>query len=321
MLKVGVSEAADASLHRLMPPGVTLEVIPVEPERAVDVEFWIVPPYPRHAAQAWPWLRGVHVAQSSLAGVDGLLPLFPPEVTLCDARGVHSAATAEWVLAVILASLKDLPLYDDIRRAGVWQRRKEAQERYCALHPGEQAHYPRVLLDDLQGKRALIVGYGSIGQAIEERLQPFGVEIDRVARTARAGVSAIGDLADLLPAADIVVLIVPMTAETAGMIGAKELALMKPGALLVNAARGPVVNTAALLAALGDGHLRAALDVSDPEPLPDGHPLWSAPNLILTPHIAASTPMFMTRVMRFAAKQVSRYVRGEPLENVVKGAY
>ena len=175
--------------------------------------------------------------------------------------------------------------------------------------------------EELHGKRALIVGYGSIGQAIEERLQPFGVEIDRIARTAREGVSAISRLHELLPAADVVILIVPMTSETAGLMGAQELALMKPGALLVNAARGPVVDTDALLAALETDRIRAALDVTDPEPLPDEHPLWTAPNLLMTPHVAGGTPMFMVRAMQFASAQVGRYLRGEPLENVVTGEY
>ena len=128
-------------------------------------------------------------------------------------------------------------------------------------------------------------------------------------------------LPDLLPSADVVVLIVPFTRETTHMIGERELALMKQGALLVNAARGPVVNTEALLAALHQGRIRAAIDVTDPEPLPDGHPLWSAPNLLITPHVAGSTPMFMVRAMEFAASQIGRYLRGEPLENVVTGEY
>jgi phosphoglycerate dehydrogenase-like enzyme len=167
----------------------------------------------------------------------------------------------------------------------------------------------------------LIIGYGDIGAAIEARLAPFGVEIVRVARTARPGVAAIAQLPELLPQADAVVLVVPMTSETAGLIGAKEIALMKQGALLVNAARGPVVDTNALLAALESGRIRAAIDVTDPEPLPDGHPLWSAPNLLLTPHVAGSSPMFMVRAMQLAAAQIGRWLRGERLENVVEGEY
>jgi phosphoglycerate dehydrogenase-like enzyme len=167
----------------------------------------------------------------------------------------------------------------------------------------------------------MIVGYGSIGCSIEERLLPFGVEIVRVARSARPGVEPILRLLDLLPDADVIVLIVPQTPETIGMIGPREFARMKQGALLVNAARGPVVDTAALLAALHDGQIRAALDVSDPEPLPPEHPLWSAPNVFLTPHVAASSPMLLPRAIAFAAQQVARYLKGEPLHNIVTGSY
>ncbi len=321
MLKVGVSEAVDPELFRLLPEGISLEVLPTEPQRPTEVDFWIAPPWPKHCTQAWPWLRGVKVAQSSLAGVDGLLKLLPREVTLCDARGVHNIATAEWVVGIILAALKYLPLYEDVQRAGVWKRRFEAQKLYAEMHQDRRPLYPGVTVEELHGKRVLIVGYGSIGQAIEQRLQPFGVQIDRVARTARDGVAAVGDLRKFLPQADIVILIVPGTSETIGMIGAEELAMMKQGALLVNAARGSVVRTDAFIAALQSGRIRAAIDVTDPEPLPDGHPLWTAPNLILTPHIAGSSPMFMVRVMEFAAQQVARYMRGEPLENVVTGEY
>ncbi|MGA7884782.1 MAG: NAD(P)-dependent oxidoreductase, partial [Acidobacteriaceae bacterium] len=129
------------------------------------------------------------------------------------------------------------------------------------------------------------------------------------------------ELHALLPTADVVVLIVPSTQETTGMIGAREIAMMKQGALLVNAARGLVVDTPALVSALNAGRIRAAVDVTDPEPLPEEHPLWAAPNLLLTPHMAASTPQFMVRAMQLAADQVGRYLRGEPLENIVTGEY
>jgi phosphoglycerate dehydrogenase-like enzyme len=321
MLTVGVPDAVDSGLHRLLPKGIAIEIVPNQPDRDLDVEFWIAPPFMKHAAQAWPHLRGVRVVQSTLAGVDALRRLVPPGVVLCDARGVHTIPTAEWAVTAILASYKYLPFYDDLRRGAAWSRRWGAQDRYGALHATGKRFYPPVLLEELHGKRVLIVGYGDIGAAIEARLAPFGVEILRVARSARHGIAPVAQLPDLLPQADAVVLVVPMTAETAGLIGAREIALMKQGALLVNVARGPVVDTGALLAALQSGRIRAALDVTDPEPLPDGHPLWSAPNLLLTPHVAGSTDMFMDRAMRLAAKQVDRYLRGEPLENVVSGEY
>ena len=321
MLKVGVPEAVDPQFHRLLPESIALEVIPMHPERAVDVEFWIMPPWPRQAERMWPWLHGVRVAQAPLAGVEGFLKFLPRDVTLCDARGAHNIPTAEWVVSAILGMLKYFPLYGDIQRAGLWARRKEGEAQYLALHGIAAPLYPNVLVEELHGHCVLIVGYGAIGRAIEERLSPFGVTIERIARAAREGVYGAGELLRLLPAADIVILIVPGTSETSGMIGERELAAMKPGALLVNAARGPVVDTEALMAALRSGRIRAALDVTDPEPLPERHPLWSAPNLLLTPHIAGSSPMFMRRAMECAAMQIGRYLRGEPLENVVTGEY
>lgn len=320
MLKVGVPESFDPDLFRLLPAAIDLEVIPLRPERTFDVEFWIAP-WGKHAEQIWPHLRGVRVVQATLAGIDAFLKLLPRDITLCDARGVHNISTSEWVLAAILASLKNLPFYGEVQRAGVWSRRRDAETQYLALHPGAQQRYPAVLCEELHGKRVLIVGYGAIGSAIEDRLRAFGVEIARVARSAREGVHSVERLPELLPSADIVVLIVPFTSETKGMIGAAEIASMQQGALLVNAARGPVVDTDALLAALHAGRIRAAIDVTDPEPLPEGHPLWTAPNLLITPHVAGSTPQFIVRAMEFAASQVARYLRGEPLENVVRGEY
>lgn len=321
MLKVGLSSLVDPALHSLLPADISLELIPSHPDREIDIEFWIAPPLTSHCERQWPWLRGVRVVQASVAGVEALLRMLPRNVTLCDGRGIHTIAVAEWAVTAVLASLKYLPFYDDLRCSAVWSRRKEAEDRYRALHATDRRFYPVVLNEELHGQQVLIVGYGSIGQAIEERLRPFGAEITRVARTAREGVHPVSELPSLLPAADIVVLIVPGTSKTTGLIGAREIALMKQGALLVNAARGPVVDTDALLAALQSNRIRAALDVTEPEPLPDGHPLWSAPNLLLTPHIASSTPAFMVRAMELAAAQVGRYLRGEPLENIVTGEY
>lgn len=321
MIKVGVPAAVDPELHSLLPKGIALEVIPIHPERTFDVEFWIAPPYTRQAEEAWPWLRGVRVVQSTVAGVEGLRQFLPRDILLCDARGAHRIATAEWVLAAVLAAFKYLPLFGEVQRAGSWTERSRAEAHYRALHSVSRPLYPPVLVEELHGRRVLIVGYGDIGRAVEERLIPFGVEITRVARTARDGVYAADQLPDLLPTADVIVLVVPSTSETVGLIGAKELSLLRQGALLVNAARGSVVDSGALLAALHSGRVRAALDVTDPEPLPQGHPLWSAPNLLITPHVAGSTPMFMRRAMECAAAQVRRYLRGEPLDNIVTGEY
>src|SRR5579875_1629225 len=247
MLRVGVPEMIDRALHAHLPQDVHIEVLPAELRQPVEVDFWIVPPYPKPAEAMWQQLRGVRVAQSVLAGVDWLLRLVPREVTVCDARGVHDISTAEWAVAATLASLKYFPLYGQVQRAAEWKRRSEATTHFARVHEDERSYYPPVMLEDLHGKRVLIVGYGSIGSRIEQLLQPFAVEVDRIARTARAGVASIGQLPALLPLADVIILIVPLTEETRGLIGAGQLAAMKQGALLVNAARGPVVDTDALI--------------------------------------------------------------------------
>jgi len=321
MLKVGVPAWLDEHLFEKLPRAISLERIESSPEREIEVEFWVAPTSAKGFKQILPHVKGVRVVQAMLAGVDWLKPLAPEGIVLCDGQGMHNIPTAEWTITAILSSLKFFPFYRDLQHTGEWQRLTEANDMYRQLHHGEKLTSFKVLQEELYGKRVMIVGYGSIGKSIEERLLAFGAEIVRVARYAREGVEPIDRLLDLLPEVDIVVLIVPLTEETTGMIGAKELAKMKQGALLVNAARGPVVQTAALLEALQSGRIRAAVDVTDPEPLPKDHPLWSAPNLLITPHIAGSSPMSMDRAVSFAAEQVGRYMRGEELKNIVTGNY
>jgi phosphoglycerate dehydrogenase-like enzyme len=171
--------------------------------------------------------------------------------------------------------------------------------------------------ESLAGQRLLIVGYGSIGEAVERRLVPFEVTVERIARRARPGVLSMDDLPSALPKADIVVLLVPVTPATTGLVDARFLSQMHDRALLVNAARGSIVDNDALLAELRSGRLRAALDVTDPEPLTAGHPLWSAPGLLLTPHVAGATTQAIPRAMAIVRDQLARYAAGEPLLNVV----
>jgi phosphoglycerate dehydrogenase-like enzyme len=333
MLRIGVDENLAPELLADFPPEVEIVRIPRNLDRPLDIDLWILT-FVRSDAQAtFSHLRGVKVIQSMMAGVDWILPWLPPDVLLCDGRGIHDISTSEWVLAAILASLKRLPLFHDLQRQQIWEGQAsphldllgqsgKSGSTGAAGSDGAHTGIYRVLGDDLAGKTVLIVGYGSIGAAIESRLAPFGVDFLRIARSARSEplVSSITDLHRLLPEADIVVLIVPLTAETNGLIGAPEIALMRPGALLVNAARGPVLSTSALLEALEAHHIRAALDVTDPEPLPPGHPLWSAPNCLITPHVGGSTPEFIHRAFRFGAAQVRRLLAGQPLENVVSSA-
>jgi phosphoglycerate dehydrogenase-like enzyme len=257
-----------------------------------------------------------------MAGTEWLPEIVGPHVTICNAQGAHNISTAEWAVGSMLAMLKYFPFYLEVQHQGKWKLRFEASARYAAITGDTRPLYPPVMLEELTGKRVLIVGYGEIGKEIERMLAPFNVELIRVARTARANphVQAVSEIDSLLPQAEILVLILPDTPESHGLIGTRQLALLPQGALLVNAARGPIVQTDALVAALRAGHIRAALDVTDPEPLPDGHPLWSCPNLLITPHVAGSTPQFAPRAVRTAAAELRRYIAGEPLHNVVRPA-
>ena len=248
------------------------------------------------------------------------MALVGPDVTVCNAQGAHSISTAEWTVSAVLAMLKYFPLYCDLQRAADWRGRTQASKDYAAIHDDHRPQYPPFLQEELAGKRVLIVGYGDIGKTIEKYLTPFEVEITRVARSARTSpeVHTVSSLNQLLPEAEIVILILPHTPETHGLIGAEQLALMPQGALLINAARGPIVQTDALVQALNSGRIRAAVDVTDPEPLPPEHPLWKCPNLLITPHVAGSTPQFSPRAMRIAADQVRRLLENKPLINVVQ---
>jgi phosphoglycerate dehydrogenase-like enzyme len=320
-MHLGLPEAIDPSLFRYLPQGVDVTRMGAQLDSQLDLDMWLLPLSVKQAESALPHLRSVKVVQSPFAGVDAYLSMFPKGVTLCDAQGVHDVPVAEWIVTAVLASLKYTPFYFRLRAAEDWRQRTEAASLYAAAHPGEHADLSTALADELEGKTVLIVGYGSIGRATEERLRPFGVTMLRVGRRQREGVDSDDRLDALLPQADVVILLVPLTPATRGMFDRRRIGLLKPGALLVNAARGSVLDTGALVEALGAGRIHAALDVTDPEPLPPGHPLWRAPNLFLTPHIAGASPHMMERVMRLVGEQCRRYLAGEPLEHVVRDGY
>jgi phosphoglycerate dehydrogenase-like enzyme len=264
----------------------------------------------------------VKLVLSLMAGTEWIPAAMGPHVTICNARGAHNISTAEWTLSAILAMLKHFPLFLEIQKSGDWKRRSEASAEYVGISGDARPLYPPVMLEELTGKTVLLVGYGSIGKEIERMLEPFRVDLIRVARTARETpkVHAIGELDALLPRAQVVVLILPSSPETRWLMDAKQFSLMQQGTLLVNAARGPIVNTDALVEALKSGRIRAALDVTDPEPLPVGHPLWKCPNLLITPHVGGSSPEFARRALQVAADELRRYMAGEPLLNVVQAA-
>ncbi|MCX5249125.1 2-hydroxyacid dehydrogenase [Streptomyces sp. NBC_00201] len=276
------------------------------PADPADCAYYVVP-YMKPsevAVRPLPELSGVQVVQTLSAGIDNLVPGLKhlrPGVQVCNARGVHEASTAELALTLILSSLRGVP--DFVR----------AQDR------GEWLGGFRPALAD---RNVLIVGYGSIGSAIEDRLTPFEVaRVARVARsertTARGPVHPLTDLPALLPEADVVVLVTPLNESTRGLAGAEFLARMKDGALLVNVSRGPVVDTKALLAEVETGRITAALDVTDPEPLPREHPLWRAPGVLISPHVGGPTSAFLPRAKRLLVDQLTRFVNREPLRNVI----
>ncbi len=286
------------------PAGVTVGVwgpdAPAPPE-AADAGFW-VPQFlsPDALDRQLSGLPALQVVQLLTAGADAFVGRLPDGVTLCDARGVHGGSTSEWVLAAVLATLRELPGFVLDQQARRWGHRTTGE---------------------LAGRQVLVVGAGDVGESVRRRLLAFDTTVTMAARTARDGVHGIDELPDLLPAADVVVVVVPLTDATRGLVDAAFLARMKDGALVVNASRGPVADTGALLAELTSGRLRAALDVTDPEPLPAGHPLWEAPGLLLTPHVAGSVTGFPARAYALVRAQLARWAAGEPLENVVSDGY
>ena len=243
-------------------------------------------------------MKNVKVIQTLTAGFDNVLPHLPSGVTLCNAAGVHDDSTSELALALTLAAQREIP------------KTVRAQDR------GEWLHF---FAPSLADKNVLLIGYGGVGKAVEKRLLSFECSVTPVATRARDHVKAISELPELIPLADIVILTVPLNDQTRDLVDAKFIAKMKQNSLLVNVARGPVVNTDALLDALTSGKIRAALDVTSPEPLPTDHPLWSAPNCLITPHLGGETDIFEKRARKRIHSQLALWLTGEPLECVVRG--
>lgn len=301
-VELWIPDRADRDAVGELPEGVTLSLIPEEgPSNALlEAEFLVPGSDKPFVLEVLPRMSRLRVIQTLSAGVDWLLPAVPPGVTLCDASGTRDVAVAEWVLAAILASVRGLGELRDAQRAHRWEWRMSRE---------------------VAGKTAMILGYGSIGVAVESRLATLEVETIRVARRARPGVHSVDDLPALLPLADIVIVLLALTPATVGLLGRDMLGKLRDGALLVNAARGPIVDSDALLELLRAGRVSAAIDVCDPEPLPPDHPLWDAPNVLITPHFAGDTVGAERRAFALVGEQVRRYVRGEQLANVVEHGY
>jgi phosphoglycerate dehydrogenase-like enzyme len=284
-----------------LPANVDVRLVPPEPDPIPDLaEVDLVVPFMGTRAPLLELLAGppgrLRVIQTLTAGVDWLVGRVPEHVMVCNARGVYDAPLAEWVVGAILAMQRGIVQSRDAQGRGEWE----------AIEPPE-----------LSGRRVVILGLGSIGSAIADRLRPFGVEVIGVGRTARDGVRGLADLDEVLRDAEILVDILPLTSETSGLLDARRLGLLPDGALVVNAGRGRTIDTAALVQELRTGRIRAALDVTDPEPLPPDHPLWGLPNVLISPHMAGDSPGSTIRAFELAGDQVRRFAAGDPLINEV----
>jgi phosphoglycerate dehydrogenase-like enzyme len=284
-----------------LPANVDVRLVPPEPDPVPDLtEVDLIVPFERTRDPLLELLGGggerLRVIQTTSAGVDWLIGRVPEQVMVCNARGVYDAPLAEWVVGAILAMQRGIVQSHDAQGRGAWD----------AIEPPE-----------LLGRRVVILGLGSIGTAIADRLEPFDVQVTGVARTSRPGVRGLADLDEVLPDAEILVNMLPLTAETRGLLDARRLGLLPDGALLVNAGRGRTIDRAALVEELRTGRLRAALDVTDPEPPPKDHPLWELPNVHHSPHMAGDSAASTLRAFELAGDQVRRFVAGEPLINEV----
>ncbi|GDX32615.1 dehydrogenase [Actinomycetes bacterium] len=262
---------------------------------------FFVPEYmgPVSTVEVLARMPALEIVQLLTAGFEYVLPYLPNGVKLCNAAGVHDASTAELAVGLILASLRGLDVAARSMESGAW------------------VHETRPSLADRQ---VLILGAGGVGQAVRRRIEPFEATVTMIGRTGRPGVLAIADLDSILPSADVVVLAVPLDASTRGLVDSKFLALMKTGALLVNVSRGPVVDTDALIAGLQGGGISAALDVTDPEPLPPGHRLWSCPNLLISAHVGGDTSAFAPRARALVSDQLTSWATGQPMRNIIPTA-
>lgn len=244
--------------------------------------------------------QSVRVVQSQTLGYDGVRSELPSGVVYCNAVGVHEDSTAELAMAMMLSDARELPEFQKAQQSSRWEHR-----------------YTR----GLAGQKVVILGAGGVGSAILRRLSPFGVDVQRVGRSRRTdelgSVADMEGLPELLAEADCVVIAIPLTAETSGLVGTEFLAQLHPGALLVNVSRGPIVDTEALVRAVASRGIRAALDVTDPEPLPEGHRLWTLPGVTITPHIGGHTEAMVARIDAVISTQIERLRSGQSPINAV----
>jgi len=284
-----------------------VEMVPwnlvAEPPRRDEISF-VVPPYMASS----PWHRlgllpGLRVVQLLSAGYDAVLPAIPAGVKLANAAGVHDASTAELAVTLTLSSLRGIPEFVAAQERSQWLAAE--------------------IRSSLADKKVLILGYGGIGVAIARRLNGFEAKLTAVASRARGGdelvacVHGVDELPTLLPEQDVVIVIVPLSDATTGLVGRDFLASMRDGSLLVNVARGKVVDTEALVEATASRRIRAALDVTEPEPLPADHPLWHTAGVLISPHVGGATTAFTPRAVALLREQIAAFAGEQPLRNLV----
>jgi len=240
-------------------------------------------------------LKTVHYSQ---AGYEDILPHIPSHVILCNASGLHDVSTSELAVGLTIASRRGFAEFMDNQKNGIWQRRRKP-----------------ALADSHVG----IIGYGNIGKRIASLLEMFETKVTAFSRSGADGAVKISEFDNYLPDLDVIILILPLTNESKNFINADRIKKMKDGATLINLARGAIVDTDALVAELNTGRITAGLDVTDPEPLPKGHPLWSAPNLIITPHVGGDSAAFDPRARKMVQEQLKRLAEKKPLLNQITG--
>ncbi len=270
---------------------------PLDGENLGAITFF-VPPYMGGRRALLPILRmsSLRVLQLPYAGYENALEFVRPGLTICNASGVHDDSTAELAVGLTIASLRGFPDFVRNQISGEWVRSRRRS---------------------LSDSRIGIVGFGSIGKRIKENLSGFAVEVIPFSRLGSDGSKKMSELDAELPNLDVVILSMPLNEDSRHLFDAKKLARMKDGALLVNVARGPVVDTDALIEELNSGRILAALDVTDPEPLPKGHPLWTAKGLLISPHVGGESSAFEPRFRKLLEDQLQRLSRGERLKNIV----
>lgn len=284
----------------------SLHVLPISgdlPNQEIlsKITFY-VPPYMASAKALEPisQMSSLQVIQSPNAGVDDVLAILPEGVTLCNAQGVHDASTAELAIGLTISARRGFATFMPSQLNGVWNHQRRSS---------------------LADSRVAIVGMGSIGSRIARQLEAFSVEIISFTRSGNGGSRPMSDFDALLPTLDVIILILPLTTDSHHLMNRRRIESMKLGATLINVARGGVVDTDALVDALKEGRITAGLDVTDPEPLPQGHPLWRAPNVIITPHVGGDSSAFNPRVRALIESQLAKFATGKPLANIVAGPF